>query len=182
MRPASRTRLSSEVVRRARGGWGCGPAAHAGVVGAFGTDFAAMLAGAVCTVELATLLRSSAQTATVSQRWKHARCPCVQTAPAALLATPEIAERLSDDIARLREFESMLECVSVALDPSSWSSSVSCEWSDPYFSGSFLLDYEFSLGLPSELYWPSRENLQSLIAALEASLPTGEPLDVSPGG
>ena len=76
---------------RARGGWGCGPAAHAGVVGAFGTDFAAMLAGAVCTVELATLLRSSAQTATVSQRWKHARCPCVQAAPTALLGDIEAA-------------------------------------------------------------------------------------------
>ncbi len=97
------------------------------------------------------------------------------------LATPEIAQRLEDDIAALRAFEAMLACVSL-LDQSSWSSSVSCEWSNGHYPGGFLLDYEFSLGIPSELYWPSPENIEALIAALEASMPTGDPLDVTPGG
>jgi hypothetical protein len=96
------------------------------------------------------------------------------------LSTPAIVERLQADIAALRAFEEMLACVSVG-DQGSWSSAVSCQWSEGHFSGSFLLDYEFSLGIPSELYWPSQENIEALIAALEASMPTGEPLEVTPG-
>jgi hypothetical protein len=42
------------------------PEAHTGAVDAFGIDSVAMLAEAACTVELAPLLRSCAQTATVS--------------------------------------------------------------------------------------------------------------------
>jgi hypothetical protein len=97
------------------------------------------------------------------------------------LATPEIAQRVEEDIAALRAFEAMLSCVSL-LDQGAWSSSVSCEWSEDHFPGSFLVDYEFALGIPSELYWPSQENIEALIAALEASMPTGEPLEVTVGG
>jgi hypothetical protein len=97
------------------------------------------------------------------------------------LATPEITQRLNDDVAALRSFEAMAACASI-LDPSTWQSSVSCEWANGYFPGSFLQDYEFSIGIPSEVYWPSPENIEALIAALEASMPTGDPLDVTPGG
>lgn len=98
------------------------------------------------------------------------------------LATPEIAQRLDDDIAALRTFEAMLACVTLGNDQSAWSSSVSCEWSEAYSPGNFVLDYEFSLGIPSELYYPSQENIEALIAALEASKPTGDPLEVTPDG
>lgn len=94
------------------------------------------------------------------------------------LATPEISERLKSDIAALRAFAEQLECVEAAPD---WSSTVICEWGEPYFPGAALRDYDFSVSLPSELYRPSPENLEALIAALEASSPTGEPLVVMPG-
>jgi len=95
------------------------------------------------------------------------------------LATPAIAQRLEDDITALREFEEILACVSV-IDQSSWSSQVSCDWGLDYSPGNFMTDYDFSLGIPSELYWPTPENIEALIAALEASTPTGEPLEVTP--
>jgi hypothetical protein len=88
---------------------------------------------------------------------------------------------LNDDVAALRSVEALLACTSV-LNPAAWSSSVSCEWTGGYFKGDFLQDYVFSLGIPSEVYWPSPENIEALIAALEASMPTGDPLDVTPGG
>jgi hypothetical protein len=94
------------------------------------------------------------------------------------LATEEIRERLQADIAELRAFEEQLVCLG---DTSGWSNDVSCAWSRGFASGSALLNYDFALGLPSELYRPSATNLEALIAVLEASLPTGEPLVVTPG-
>jgi hypothetical protein len=38
-----------------------------------------------------------------------------------------------------------------------------------------------ALAFPSELHWPSRDDIAALIAALEASLPQGDPLVVTPG-
>jgi hypothetical protein len=94
------------------------------------------------------------------------------------LATEEIRQRLQADIAELRAFEGQLVCVG---DTSGWSNDVSCAWSNGFTSGSALSNYDFALGLPSELYRPSTTNLEALIAVLEASLPTGEPLVVTPG-
>jgi hypothetical protein len=94
------------------------------------------------------------------------------------LATEEISARLQRDIAELHAFEGQLACADVS---SSWSSDVECRWSESYYPGSTLSNYEFALGLPSELYRPSAENVSALIAALEASLPTGEPLTFPPG-
>jgi hypothetical protein len=94
------------------------------------------------------------------------------------LATPEIAERLATDIAELKAFEAQVACLSVS---SSWSSDVACEWEHHNFADHVLSNYEFALGLPSELYLPNPENIAALLAALEMSKPTGEPLDVTPG-
>ena len=94
------------------------------------------------------------------------------------LATDEIAERLHRDIAELQAFEAELVCLG---DTSSWSSDVGCTWARDYFPTGMLANYDFALGLPSELYRPNASNLEALIATLEASLPTGEPLVVTPG-
>ena len=94
------------------------------------------------------------------------------------LATPEIAERLKADVAELQAFEQQIDCLG---DTSSWSSDVTCAWSYGGGGGSLLSNYDFALGLPSELYRPSAMNIEALVAALEASLPTGEPLVVTPG-
>jgi hypothetical protein len=94
------------------------------------------------------------------------------------LATPDITERLKSDIAELEKFEQQIACYAI---PSDWASGVGCDWSRSYPPGETLGNYEFALGLPSELYRPSPENLSALIAALRASMPTGKPLDVTPG-
>ena len=94
------------------------------------------------------------------------------------LATPDITERLKNDIAELEKFEQQIACYPISSD---WASGVGCEWSRSYPPGETLGNYEFALGLPSELYRPSPENLSALIAALEACMPKGVPLDVTPG-
>ncbi len=92
------------------------------------------------------------------------------------LATDEIARRLQDDSSELHAFEEQLACIG---DTSAWSSDVACTWSKAFYAGP-LSNYDFALGLPSELYRPSAMNLEALIAVLEASLPTGQPLVVIP--
>lgn len=94
------------------------------------------------------------------------------------LATEEIGQRLTADVAELHSLAAQLVCFG---DTSGWSRDVSCAWSNGFASGSALSNYDFALGLPSELYRPSPTNLEALIAVLEASLPTGEPLVVTPG-
>jgi len=94
------------------------------------------------------------------------------------LATPEIGERLKSDVAELQAFEKQIDCLG---ETSRWSSDVTCAWVAGVAGGSALSYYDFALGLPSELYRPSAMNIEALIAALEASLPTGEPLVVTPG-
>jgi hypothetical protein len=96
------------------------------------------------------------------------------------LSTPEIAARLTQDIAALQAFQKELSCLFVPAQPS-WSDSVSCEWGQRFYDSGALADYDMALGIPSELYWPSSDNLSALIAALQASTPTGEPLLVTPG-
>ncbi|HEY4158020.1 MAG TPA: hypothetical protein VGM29_07980 [Polyangiaceae bacterium] len=97
------------------------------------------------------------------------------------LATPEIAGRLSSDITELQAFESELSCLAVP-DQASWSSGLECAWQNRSAGSGALMSYDFSLGIPSALYWPSMENIAALIAALQASMPTGDPLSVTPGG
>ena len=93
------------------------------------------------------------------------------------LATPEIAERLSADIAELEEFAKILNCFG---DVSDWSTRVTCDWALGQGQPGAFNNYEFALGLPSELYRPSAANIEAVIAALEASMPTGEPMIVVP--
>jgi hypothetical protein len=96
------------------------------------------------------------------------------------LATPEITARLEADLEVLRTFEERLVCLSLTTTPADWADQVGCTWGrDP--RRDLLGDYDFALGLPSELYWPSPENIAALISAVEASLPTGDPLSVTPG-
>jgi len=45
-----------------------------------------------------------------------------------------------------------------------------------------LLNYDLALGIPSELYFPSPDNIAAIVAALEVSMPKGEPLRINPGG
>jgi hypothetical protein len=92
------------------------------------------------------------------------------------LATPDITERLQSDLAKLKELEKKLDCLGVT---SNWVTDVTCAWAEPRTPG-VLSNYGFALGLPSELYRPSPENIEALIATLEASMPTGEPLSVPP--
>jgi hypothetical protein len=95
------------------------------------------------------------------------------------LATPEIEERLQSDIDELQAFQAQVACLEIGAD---WSSDVTCAWSETFYSGTTAIDnYDFALGLPSDLYRPSSENLEALIAALEVSMPTGDPLVVTPG-
>ena len=94
------------------------------------------------------------------------------------LATPEIVERLQSDIDELQAFQTQVACLAIGAD---WSSAVACEWERSGAFGGVLSNYDFALGLPSDLYRPSSENLEALIAALEVSMPTGEPLVVTPG-
>lgn len=95
------------------------------------------------------------------------------------LATPPITERLQADIRALGALEQELACAPLGSE-SEWEHDAMCGWSDgPAGSGS-LANYNAALGMPSHLYFPNSENLEALIAALEASLPTGEPLSVTP--
>ncbi|HET7543403.1 MAG TPA: hypothetical protein VFK05_26195 [Polyangiaceae bacterium] len=100
------------------------------------------------------------------------------------LATPEISARLQADIAVLQAFAAELACRQLPPSLAEWSDGAQCAPRggtsvDPRSS---LYHYDLALGLPSELYWPSQENLAALIAALQASMPQGEPLVVNPGG
>lgn len=92
------------------------------------------------------------------------------------LATPEIAERLKSDIAELEKLQKVVACFGELSD---WSTSVACGWEEGYFGVSVQSNYVFSIGLPSDLYRPTATNIEAVIAALEASMPTGEPLEVS---
>jgi hypothetical protein len=94
------------------------------------------------------------------------------------LATSEIKERLQSDIDRLGELEKELDCL--RYDPGDWPVALQCGWTRLNPIVSSLDSYYFSLGLPNDLYMPSRENLEALIAALETTMPTGEPLIVTP--
>lgn len=94
------------------------------------------------------------------------------------LATPEITERLDRDLAELKAFEAQIPCLTVASD---WPGAVGCEWERSVNRESVASNYDFALGLPSELYRPNPENIAALIATLEMSMPTGEPLVVTPG-
>ena len=98
------------------------------------------------------------------------------------LATPEIADRLATDIAGLQALSGELACLGVP-DQSSWANEVSCAWGSGS-RGTFgnSREYDDALAIPSELYWPSVENVAALVAALQMSRPTGTPLDVVPGG
>jgi hypothetical protein len=98
------------------------------------------------------------------------------------LATPDIAQRLNGDIAKLQAFEKDLGCVQLEAQ-ATWTADLTCAWTERnYGGGGALEDYGFALGIPSELYWPSVANIDALIAALRASMPTGDPLVVDPSG
>jgi hypothetical protein len=92
------------------------------------------------------------------------------------LATPEIAERLKSDIAELEKLQTQIVCFG---DLSDWTTNVTCSWEQGYYSQDVQNNYVFSIGLPSELYRPTATNIEAVISALEASMPTGEPLEVS---
>jgi len=94
------------------------------------------------------------------------------------LATPDITERLDHDLTELKAFEAQVPCLTIA---SNWPGALGCDWEGPVNRDSVLSNYEFALGLPNELYLPNPENIAALIATLEMSMPTGEPLIVTPG-
>lgn len=96
------------------------------------------------------------------------------------LATPQITERLQSDIDNLKALEQELSCVSLGAE-SEWEHDAVCQWVGRGAASGSLGNYNAALGLPSQLYFPNPENLEALIAALEASLPTGKPLSVTPG-
>lgn len=96
------------------------------------------------------------------------------------LATPQIAERLERDVAELERFRIELGCRRLG-GPAEWADSLTCKWLGSQVDPDSLQNYEMALGLPNQLYWPSDENLQALIAALEVSKPSGAPLAVEMG-
>lgn len=99
------------------------------------------------------------------------------------LATPEIKARLAADIATLEAFSAELACYQLPPRQGAWSQDAMCAMEGPYYlDPSSLLNYDMALGMPSDLYWPSPENLAALVAALKVSMPSGEPLVVTPGG
>jgi hypothetical protein len=93
------------------------------------------------------------------------------------LATPEIAARLESDIAELQAFQAALECMT-PIDQSYWADTARCEWVGGY--GNMTHNYDMALAIPNELYVPTPDNIAALVAALQASMPTGTPLDVTP--
>ncbi|HEY3252908.1 MAG TPA: hypothetical protein VGJ91_03135 [Polyangiaceae bacterium] len=97
------------------------------------------------------------------------------------LATPEITARLNADMAALQAFSAELSCLPSL---SVWSADAVCAPSDeiPYQLAGSMLNYDLALAIPSELYWPSQDNIAAILAALQVSLPQGEPLVVNPGG
>ena len=99
------------------------------------------------------------------------------------LATPEIAARLEADITALEAFSAQLTACKLPPSQSVWSEGASCAPDEPPYglSGS-LLNYDLALGIPSELYFPSPDNIAAIVAALEVSMPKGEPLRINPGG
>jgi len=102
------------------------------------------------------------------------------------LATPEIKARLEADITTLTAFSAELACYHLPPRQAEWSEAAVCVMDgnagDVYLGESSMFNYDRALGMPSELYWPSAENLAALVAALKVSLPSGEPLVVKPGG
>ena len=100
------------------------------------------------------------------------------------LSTPEIAARLQADIAALEAFSANLTCRGLPPPQASWAQDVSCTFSGnaPYDLERPLSTYDSALAIPSELYYPSPENIAAIVAALKLSLPQGEPLTVNPGG
>jgi len=99
------------------------------------------------------------------------------------LATPEISARLQADIAVLEAVRVDLACRELSGEQSYWTEDVQCVFAGEESAATGLLrSYDLALGLPSELYYPSQDNLAALIAALKVSLPQGEPLVVKPGG
>jgi hypothetical protein len=97
------------------------------------------------------------------------------------LATPSIAARLASDIAALEAFQKDLPCLPIP-ERTAWTDALICAWALGSPDASPLQDYGFALGIPSEFYWPSADNLSALIAALRRNAPTGEPLIVTPEG
>lgn len=97
------------------------------------------------------------------------------------VATPAIAARLESDIAALEAFQKDLPCLPIP-ERTAWTDDLICAWSNGNRTASALTDYGFALGIPSEFYFPTTDNLNALIAALRMNAPTGEPLIVTPGG
>ena len=97
------------------------------------------------------------------------------------LATPELKARLEQDVTDLEAFQTQLACLEVPAQ-SAWSSDLACNWRVRGQGPDALSSYGFSLAIPSELYWPSVANVQALVAALQMSAPSGEPLDITPEG
>ncbi|HYP97988.1 MAG TPA: hypothetical protein VER96_04890 [Polyangiaceae bacterium] len=96
------------------------------------------------------------------------------------LATPEITARLQADISVLEALRVELACRK--LPDEYWTQEVPCVFAGEASALGSLWQYDWALGLPSELYYPSQENLAAMIAALRVSIPQGEPLTVNPGG
>ena len=98
------------------------------------------------------------------------------------LATAEIAARLQADVSVLEALRVELACRKQPDDQVYWMREVQCVFSGEESAPGSLWQYDWALGLPSELYYPSQDNLAALIAALKVSMPQGEPLVVNPGG
>lgn len=96
------------------------------------------------------------------------------------LGTPEISERLNDDLDKLDQFFKVARgCASFNRGPSFRSHTVCTTWAS-YSVASEYAAYQWSLATPSELYRPSPQNLAALIEALQADRFEPEPHVVMP--
>ena len=83
--------------------------------------------------------------------------------------------------AALEAFQKDLPCLPIP-ERTAWTDALICAWALGSPDASPLGDYDFALGIPSEFYWPSPDNLSALIAALRTNAQSGEPLIVTPSG
>jgi hypothetical protein len=95
------------------------------------------------------------------------------------LDTAEIKERLQTDIDRLGQLKKEVDCLRLDMT-GNWPINLQCQWTYLNPATTSLDSYYFALGLPNDLYIPTQENLEALLAALEMIMPTGEPLAVTP--
>ncbi len=95
------------------------------------------------------------------------------------VGTETILTQLDTDIGALEELIAVLSACQANVDTAMWNADVVCYWQGQWPAGA-LRPYEDALALPSELYLPTMDHLQSLVDTLRADRFEPDPLVVDP--